>query len=249
MEIIKQITRAGNSSNVLLPKDWLGGIARVKLIEKPINIAEDVLKIMRPYLKSVLGIYLVGSYARSEETKESDVDVLVITEGINKRIKKNKYDILLISESNLEDALKKNILPILPMIKEAKPILNEKLIEKYRNLKPNNENTKIILDITKSSRKVCRESIKISKESNEKVSDEIMYSLILGLRTLYVIDCLYKNKIPTTKGIKKLSKKITGAEESYNAYLRAKNGKKTKSAISPETAKKLNNYLRKIYLE
>ena len=243
MEIIKQITRAGNSSNVLLPKEWLGGIARVELIEKPINIAEDVLKIMRPYLKGVLGIYLVGSYARGEETKESDVDVLVITEGINKRIKKNKYDILLISESNLEDALKKNILPILPMIKEAKPILNEKLIEKYRNLKPNNENTKIILDITKSSRKVCRESIKISKESNEKVSDEIMYSLILGLRTLYVIDCLHKNKIPTTKGIKELSKKTTGTKESYNAYLRAKNEKKTKSAINPEIAEKLNNYL------
>ncbi|MFH1325620.1 MAG: DUF2080 family transposase-associated protein [archaeon] len=245
MELIKQITRAGNSANVLLPKEWLGGTARVELIEKPLNIVEDVLKILKPYLKKVLGIYLVGSYARKEETKESDVDILVITENLNKRIKKGKYDVLLISNSDLENTLKKNIMPLLPMIREAKTILNEKLIEKYRKIKPNKENTEFVLGLTKSSRNVCREAIKLSKELNENVSDGIMYSLVLGLRTIYVISSLKKNKIPTIKELKGLVRRLTGSEESYNAYLRAKNEKKTKSVISPEIAEELNNYVLK----
>lgn len=243
MELIKQITRAGNSSNVLLPKEWLGGIARVELIEKPINITEDTLKILNPYLKNVLGIYLVGSYARKEETKDSDVDVLVITDKINKKIKKGKYDLILISKTELEKTLRRNAIPLLPMIKESKTILNEGLIERYRNINLNKENTKTILEITKSSRNVCRESIKISRQLGENVSDEIMYSLILGLRTIYAIDSLKKNKIPTTKGLKNLIIKLTNSEESYNAYLRVKNERKTKSVIKPEIAEKLNDYL------
>ncbi len=243
MELIKQITKAGNSANVLLPKEWLGGIARVELIEKPLNITEDVLKILNPYLKSVLGIYLAGSYARKEETKDSDVDILAITDGINKRIKKRRYEIVLISKIELEKTLKRNAIPLLPMIKEAKTILNEGLIEEYKKIKLNKENIKSILEITKSSRNVCRESIKISKRLGENASDEIMYSLILGLRTIYIIDSLKKNKIPTTKELKSQIIGLTNSEEPHNAYLRVKNDKKTKSVISIEIAEKLNNYL------
>lgn len=243
MKLVKQITMAGNSANVLLPKEWLGGTARVELIEKPLNINKDIFEILNPYLKNVMGIYLVGSYARKEETKESDIDVLVITDGINKKIKKRKYEIILISKAELERTSERNAIPLLPMIKEAKTILNESLIGEYKKINLNKKNTKFILELTKSSRKVCRESIKISKQLGENVSDEVMYSLILGLRTIYVVDCLKKNKIPTTKELKDLIMKLTNSEESYNAYLRVKNEKKTKSVISTEIAEKLNNYL------
>ena len=243
MELIKRITKAGNSSNVLLPREWLGGMARVELIEKPLNINEDILEILNSYLKNVIGIYLVGSYARGEETKESDVDILVITDKINKKIRKGKYEIILISKDNLEKTIEKNALPLLPMVREAEPILNKGLINEYKKIKPNKENTKFILELTKSSRKMCKEAIKISKELNENISDEIMYSLILGLRTIYIIDSLKKNKIPSTKGLKSLIIKLTKSEEVYHAYSRMKNDKKTKSAIKPEIAEKLNNYI------
>src|SRR3989338_11049278 len=131
-ELIKPIVRVGNSAGVLLPKNWINGKARIELIEKPIDIKKDILEILDPYLQNIEGIYLIGSYARGEQTKESDVDVLVITNKINKKIKRGKYELILISKENVESALEKNILPILPLLKEAKPIINSILIKKYR---------------------------------------------------------------------------------------------------------------------
>ena len=243
MKLIKQVTRAGNSANVLLPREWLGGIAKVELIEKPLNIKEDIFRILTPYLENVLGIYLVGSYARKEETRESDVDVLVITDEVNKKIKNGKYEIILISRNELEKTIKRNAIPLLPMIKEAKTILNKELIEQYKKIKPDEKNLKWIKELTLSSRKICIESIMISKELNENVSDEIMYSLILGLRTVHIIDSLKNNKIPTTKCLIELIEKIANSKEPYYAYLRAKNEEKTKSVVSTEIAGKLNNYI------
>ncbi|MEK6760939.1 MAG: nucleotidyltransferase domain-containing protein [Nanoarchaeota archaeon] len=242
-EIIKPIIKVGNSAGVLLPKEWLNGKAKVELISRPIDIKNEILGILGSYLANIKGIYLVGSHARGEETDESDIDVLAVTDGIDKKISSGKYSIILISEENLKKTLERNVLPLLPMIREAKPIINKKLLEQYKKIEPNKKNVKIILEITESSRKVCKEAIKMSKELNESMSDEIMYSLILGLRTVYILDCLKKNKIPTTKGIRELSREITQTDESYNAYLRSKNGKKTKSVIIPEIAEKLNKYI------
>jgi predicted nucleotidyltransferase len=241
MELIKQITKAGNSSNVLLPKEWLGGMARVELIEKPIDMVEDTIRILKPYLKDILGIYIVGSYARKEETKESDIDILVITKESNKRIQKGKYEVILISKDNLDKAMKENIIPLLSMIKEAKTILNEGLITEYKNINPNEKNLRWIIEITKSSKKLNKQAIRISRELKENISDGIIYSIILGLRSTYTINCLKNNKIPTKKGLMDLLNKIVKTEEPYSAYLRSKDNQRDKKSISPEIAEKLNN--------
>jgi len=240
MELIKQITKAGNSSNVLLPKEWLGGTARVELIEKPIDIIDDTIKILKSYLKDILGIYIVGSYARKEETKKSDIDILVITKKSNQRIKNGKYEIILISRDNLDKAMKENIIPLLPMIKEAKPILNEGLINEYKNINPNKRNLRWIIEITKSSKKLNEQAIKISRELKENISDGIMYSIIIGLRSTYTINCLKNNKIPTKRGLMDLLSNIVKTKEPYNSYLRSKNNQPDKKSISPEIAEKLN---------
>jgi len=241
MELIKQITKAGNSSSVLLPKEWLGGTARVELIEKPIDIIEDTIIILKSYLKDILGIYIVGSYARKEETKESDIDILVITKKLNQKIRKGKYEIILISKDNLDKAMKNNVIPLLPMIKEAKPILNEGLINEYKKIIPNKKNLRWIIEITKSSKKLNKQAIKISKELKEKISDGIIYSIILGLRSNYTINCLRNNRISTKKGFMDLLNKIVKTEEPYNAYLRSKGNQRDRKLISPEIAEKLNN--------
>lgn len=245
MELIKPIVRTGNSAQVILPKKWLGGTARVELIQKPLNIEEDILMALKPYMKETKGIYLTGSYARKEQTKNSDIDILVITENINSEIKKDRYNIILISEKILKRTLKRNILPLLPMIKESKPILNKALIERYKSIMPTKKNTKIILELAQSSRNICTEAINSAEQSKKLISDEVMYSLILGLRTIYIIECLKKNKNQTTKELKKLIEKLANkeAKESYEAYLRVKNNKKTKEIISIKTAKKINEYL------
>ena len=76
-ELVKQVVRVGNSAGVILPREWLNAKAKVKLVGEPLNIKKNVLEILAPYLGDVIGIYIVGSYAREEETERSDVDVLV----------------------------------------------------------------------------------------------------------------------------------------------------------------------------
>ncbi len=243
MELIKKITKAGNSSNILLPKEWLGGTARVELIEKPINIKEDILRILNPYLNKVIGIYLTGSYARGEETKESDVDILVITTNLDKKVKEGRYEVILISRKNLDRSIKNNAIPLLLMIKESKTIVNEDQIKKYKNIKPTKRNLKRIYNILESSIKLNEKSIILSEELDENVSDGIVYSLILSLRSAYTIDCLKKDNIPTTKGLRDLVFKLAGTNEPYTAYLRSKKDLPDKKRVSPKIAKKINNFI------
>ena len=245
-EIIKSVVKMGNSACVLLPKSWLDGKARVELIEKPLNIKKDIIEILEDYLEDVIGIYIVGSYARGEQTPRSDVDILVITHKTNKRIKKGRYEIILITKKDVEYQLKENVLPILPMLKEAKPLINTKLIEDYKNAKLTKRNLKWHIDTTKSAMGVARASIKLSKEMGLLEGDASAYSLILRLRTLYIINCLRKNKLWKKKEFLNLIKKIAGSLVAYEEYLRIKNGnKKLLDNLPIIEAEKLMDYINK----
>ncbi|MBI4044738.1 MAG: nucleotidyltransferase domain-containing protein [Candidatus Diapherotrites archaeon] len=54
----------------------------------------EALEALKPHLSQIEGIFLFGSFARNEQTKESDIDVLVVpSKGI--AIKKTeKFDFL-----------------------------------------------------------------------------------------------------------------------------------------------------------
>jgi len=243
-ELIKPIIRVGNSAGVLLPISWMNGKAKIKLVETPINIEKDILEILSPHLSEIKGIYLTGSYARNEQTSDSDVDILVITEKTSKRIENGKYSIILINENSLKEQLNDNILPLLPMIKECKPIINSKLIEQYKNTHLTRKNLRFHIETTKSAMKMNKEAIKLDKElSSNKVHDSSVYSLVLRLRGTYIVDCLINNKIPTTKGLLYLIKKITGSLESYYSYKRVKSNKKDKDILNIKEAEHLHDYI------
>lgn len=242
--LVKPVVKYGNSSCVILPKAWRNGQVRIELISKPENITKDIFEILKPSLAEISGIYLVGSYARNEETIDSDIDILVITESENKKIRKGKYEILLISRKNIEKTLRRNILPLLPMLKEAKTILNDNLIKKYRNIKVNTENIKWHIDSTASALKVQNEFLSLAKIEKEKISDGIMYSLVLRLRETYIIDCLKKNRIAKNTEIKKLIRELTNSEGSYQAYMRYKSNKKEQKIIDVKVAEKIYNYIK-----
>ena len=242
-ELIKPVVRVGNSAGVILPKNWINGEARIELIEKPLDIKNDILEILKPYLQNIEGIYLIGSYARGEQTKESDVDVLVITDKISKKIKRGKYELILISKENVESALEKNILPILPMLKEAKPIINSILIKKYQETQLTKKNLKGHIELTKSALGINREFIKLDKDLKSNSGDGVAYSLILRLRGTYIVDCLIKNKIPTKKELLGIIKKISGSLKAYEGYSRVKNNEKEKNELPTEESARLYNYL------
>jgi len=242
--LIKQITKSGNSACVMLPKKYLNGMAKIEIIQEPRNITKEILEILEQNLKGILGIYLIGSYARGEQTEKSDIDILVITENENKKITKGKYEIMLISKESLEKTLKNNILPLLPMLKEAKSILNEQLIKNYKEIKLSKKNLKWHIETTKSMLKMQKEFISLAELEEENMPDGIMYSLILRLRETYIIDCLKNNEIPTSEGIKKLIRDLTNSEESYDAYLRCKSNEKEQEIIKTDIAKKIYDYIK-----
>ncbi|MEK6925976.1 MAG: nucleotidyltransferase domain-containing protein [Nanoarchaeota archaeon] len=245
MELIKNAIRVGNSAGVLLPKKFLN--FQVKIVLQPLNVKKEVLDILieEKILKNVLGCYLTGSYARKENSIESDIDVLVITNSINKKIKRGKYEIICISKKEVERQLEENILPILPMIKEAKTIINEDLIKRYIDSPLTKKNLKWHIYTTKSAMEVVKEYIKLAEETGKKVSDAASYSLILRLRTLYIIDCLKKDKLWEKEEFLGLISKISGSLTAYERYIDSKNNNSKKSKLPLEEAKRLMEYINK----
>lgn len=245
-QIIKSIVRVGNSAGVVLPLEWLHGVAKIELMRKPLDVKREILEILEPYLHEIVGIYLVGSYARGEVREGSDVDVLVITNQTNKRIKHGAYEIILISLDKIEATLKRNAMPLLPMLLEAKTIINEDLLKEYANLKLNKENLKSYFELTDSALKICEGLINLDKEEGQDSTGvAIAYSLVLRLRGAYIVDCLIKNKMWSTKGLLALIKKIAGSLKAYEGYLGVKDDKSAANyKLNVVEAEKLIVYIR-----
>lgn len=246
MELIKNTVRVGNSAGVLLPKKWLN--TQVKVVLQPLNIEKEVLEILieENLLKETLGVYLTGSYARDDQDIQSDIDILVITNKINKSIRRGKYEIICISEEEIKKQLKENIFPVLAMIKEAKPIINKDLIKEYRNNPLTKKNLKWYIETTNSRIENLQKDIELYKKANERyMSDNVAYILILRLRSLYIIDSMKKNRVWTKKGFLKIIKNISGSLKAYEGYLRSKNNEKVRSGLLIKEAEKLTEYLDK----
>lgn len=245
-EIVKHVVRVGNSAGVILPKEWLNGKAKISLVEKPLNIKKDIFEILEPYLQDVIGIYVIGSYARSEQTERSDVDIFVVTSKINKNIDSGKYEILLVSKDRVENALKKNALPILPMLHEAKAIMNKELVEKFKKEGMLNKTSlKSRIELSKSALAIDREMIKLTKEWPSDCSDAVAYSLVLNLRTVYIINKLKSKRNPSIRGLKSLVEEIAGSLKAYEGYLRVKNNEKNREDLPVEEAEMLYTHIMK----
>lgn len=245
-ELIKNTIRVGNSAGVLLPKNWLN--SRVKIILETLNVERDVLDILinENLLKDILGVYIVGSYARKEETIESDVDILAITNNTDKRIRNGKYDIMLISKKEVEKQIENNALPLIPMVRESVVIINPELLYEYKKAELTKKNIKFHIETTKSAMKIIENDIEISKELNEKnTSDNIVYSLILRLRTIYLIDCIKQKRNWSKKEFLDLIKKISGSLNAYEGYIRSKNNEKLQKSLPIEEAEKIIDYINK----
>jgi len=247
---IKKTIKSGNSSAVVLPRSWLNKEVRVELVRKTNEqILYDVLEITKRHikLKEIIGVYLVGSYAREEETKESDIDILIISDYTDKeQIVEGIYNILIVSYQLLHQKLRKKLFPVGQMIKEAKPLLNADYIDSIE-VKVTKENVKWYLDTTKTMMKKNKEEIDRAKGLyNTHVGGVVPYSLILRLRTLYIIECLKKNKDYKKRDFLKLIKKIAGSLIAYEEYFKLKSEEdKMLYRLPIAEAEKLMNYVNK----
>ncbi|PIN90644.1 hypothetical protein COU57_02980 [Candidatus Pacearchaeota archaeon CG10_big_fil_rev_8_21_14_0_10_32_14] len=242
---IKKTIKAGNSSAVLLPRSWLNKDVRVELIKKSKDvILNDILILLKKEieLKNVIGIYLVGSYAREEEDEKSDIDILVITRDIDKEmIHEGIYNILIMSKDLLEQKLEKDIFPVGQMIKEAIPLLNSYHLDSL-DVKITKKNVKWYLDTTQDKLRLIKKIIDRG-DKNKMISDRISYTLILRIRTLYIIHKLINNEDYSKKEFIKLIKKVSGGINSYRSYLRIKNNFEDEVGVTRLEVEKLCNYL------
>ena len=244
---IKRTIKAGNSSAVVLPKSWLNKEVRVELADKTPNIilteVIDLLQMHLP-LENVVGIYLVGSYARGDQNKDSDIDVLVITGNVDKHIiKEGMYNILIISSELLKQKLEKDLLPVGPMIKEAKPLLNSDYIRNI-DIKVTEKNVKWYIDTTIDKLKIIKGVMAFSERKDEtRLSDIVAYTLVLRIRTLYIINKLIEGKPYTKKDFIKLISSVSKGENAYVGYLAVKNNAEDKKLITIEEASNLYSYL------
>ncbi len=241
-EIVKPIIKIGNSAGVILPKNWINGEARVELIARPLNIKRDIFDILREHLPDIIGIYLTGSYARGEQEERSDVDVLAITNRTSKRVKRGKYDILLITKKDVDDTIKNNALPLIPMLKEAKAIINEGYLKSVKGQQISKKNLQWNISMIKSALNINKELIELKKEYSEYAGDSVAYSIILNLRSLYLIECIKKKQKWSNKEFLSLVKDVSGSSEAYEGYLRVKNNEKIKGIFPVPSAERLLDY-------
>ena len=115
--ITKLVQKFGNSGHIVLPKEYVG--KRIRFAAEPKTLSDvksEVLELLNPYLDNILGVYLYGSYARGEQTIDSDVDILVITNTKLKIAEKaDNYSIISATMEEIDDIFNKNAVLILPI--------------------------------------------------------------------------------------------------------------------------------------
>ena len=250
METEEQIVRAakafGNGAHIFVPKEWIG--QKIFVIRQPKkSLKEKIIEAVEPALDSVVGVYLYGSHARSEEQEDSDIDLFVITDKKIK-IKKEGFEILCIEEKDMPKAIAVEPVIMYSILSEAKAIMNARLLEELRlKHKPRLSSfTDYLRD--------CQRVIKINEEflESEKGSyisgDAVVYSLMLRLRGIFIIRSLLKNKRYFHDRFKEwMSAHVRGIDfdSIYEAYRSAKKDEEMKKKVRVSDLKKLLGFLKK----
>lgn len=253
-QIVKTVVKSGNGGAVWVPKDWLGREVIVILPEKPkLELKQKVIHLLEPYLEDIISVGIYGSYARNEQTKDSDVDVLVITKDKNLRLsfKEEKIDIVSFPIEKFRKAIEMYPIIYYQIVQEAEPLINAYVLEELKNIKISKENFKEYIKDTREHMQSSRELIGLDKiDSAYLKSYSVLYSAILRLRGLFIMKCILKNNKFSNMKFKKwvigLGLNKQEFEDFYNVYRQLRDNKSAKNpAIKIDIAEKLLAILEK----
>lgn len=247
--VVKNIRRWGNSAGVLLPREWIGKEARVILVDRSLEIRKEVFDILSGCLEDILGIYLTGSYARNEQTEESDIDIIAISNKTKKEIISGRYHISIATLESIKKTLKTNPELILPRINEARIILNSSLLDELKSKKIGRNSFKGFIEDSRRIIKIDKGFIELDKEQGFKDLDSVnvIYSAILRLRGVFLINKLLKKEKYKKRDFFRWIENEVGEEAGkvYDIYQKIRDGKKVKAGIKIEIAEKLLKKLEK----
>lgn len=249
-QLIKEVTEIGNGAHIFVPRDWLD--QKVLVVKIPeLTVKEQIVRSLAPYLDDIVGVFLYGSYARGEQEKESDIDILVIAKKKFEIKKQKKISFEIIEYDKLEDSIKLNPLMFYPMIQEAKPIINSLLLEKLKKIKFNKRAPifKWFIESTKDHIKSNKELIELDRlDGDYLTSYVVIYSSILRLRGIFLINrALYNKPYSRTLFKKWLIKNIPNLEyeKIYSIYRAERDEKKVEFKLKLFQAENLLNLLKR----
>ena len=247
-EYVKNVGKWGNSGGILLPKEWIGNQVKIVLINRTDEIKKEAISMLSEYLDDILGVYLAGSYSRGDQDKESDIDIIAITNHIKKEIISGKYHISLVTLENLKKTLEKNPILVAPRLREANVIINPLLLKELNKIEIKKISFKSYIEETNRIISINQELINLEKDEY-LTSPEIIYSLILRLRGIYLINGILNNKKYSKRdflkylGNSKIDK--NQIENIYNIYRNLRDDIKTKNKIKVDNVKLLLSFLEK----
>lgn len=241
----KEVVPFGNGSIVYTPKKWIGRKVTVVLQEDPFDIKGETMETLKPYLGSIEGVFLFGSFARNEQIPESDIDVLVISSKKIVLKKSGRMDFLVRTKQEFLEELKKDKMLFLhQVLSEAKPVFNESLLIELKAAE-GKLNFGVILEDTLGAFKSVQELLDASKKQGLEYLDSnaIVYSLILRLRGLVSAQCLEKKQAYSNKRLVAILKSYCFEEKTINnvlaIYRAERDNKKTNIRMSLAEAEKL----------
>jgi len=245
-KIIRSVTGIGNGAHIFAPKEWIGEEVALTRISRK-NPKEEIIKLLYPYLDRIISVFLFGSYARNEQQSGSDMDVFVIA-STKFSVKSKGMDIIVIPEKKIDDAKRINPVLFYSMLQEAKQIINPSYLEILKQEKINPCCFRDFIKETENSLFSSREIMNLDKKlKNKWASESVVYSALLRLRGIFIINLLLNKKAYSKKIFKEWVAKNSDADYdgAYAIYQAVRENKKSDKRISIEQAESLLSLLSK----
>jgi len=242
MKIIKKAIAMGNGAAVYIPREFSGRQIAIILPEGIADIKRRIVERLADHLGNIVGVYLFGSYARDESHLLSDVDVLIITKDEDKSLKPlfGDMDVRVTTLEKIKKSIENLPAITLPLLKEAKTIINPVLLDELKNSKINYKNFKWNFDDIGRTLKIIKTFIEVDEED---ISISHIYSLIMRARICYIISCLLKNRQFSNAGLQaEMAKRgLNGKtyEKYYGIYRRVRDGEEIEGRIDKAEIMKL----------